>query len=146
MLLLHPITPHTVNVVITWNGRLGKSFLNQWYESSPKHPMDSNWRPLILRQSRPEETTYLLRFLHLKIRGKNHYIKEMDCSRHQKCFHLKMVQKKYIIYFRHAHPTQIITYKNYVCNDEDDNSLLSVIINLFCARASWFEQENNYCP
>ena len=91
--------------------KIGQKFLNQWCESSPKHPMDSNWRPLILRQSRAEETTYLLRFLHLKIRGKNHYIKEMDCSRHQKCFHLKMVQKKYIIYFSHALPTQIITPK-----------------------------------
>ena len=98
------------NVVITWNGkRLRGSFLNQWCESRVKHPMDSYWRPLILHQSQLSKTTYLLHFLHLKIRGKNHYIKEMDCSRHENCFHLKMVQKKYIIHVRHAHVTQIIT-------------------------------------
>ena len=142
----HPIiNAYYLNVVITWNRRLSKSFLSQWCESTAKHPMDSCWRPLILHQSRPTKTTYLLHFLHLKIRGKNHYIKEMDCSRHENCFHLKMVQKKYIIYFRHAHPTQIITHKNYVCNDEDDNSLLSVIIHLFCARMHHIEQENNHC-
>ena len=108
----HPIiNAYYLNVVITWNRRLSKSFLNQWCESTVKHPMDSCWRPLILHQSRSSKTTYLLHFLHLKIRGKNHYIKEMDCSRHENCFHLKMVQKKYIIYFRHAHPTQIITHK-----------------------------------
>ena len=117
MLSKHPIiNAYYLNVVITWNQKIEvKEVFNQWCESSSKHPMDPYWRPLILHQSWPTKTTYLLHFLHLKIRGKNHYIKEMDCSRHENCFHLKMVQKKYIIYFWHAHPTQIITCKTLLC-------------------------------
>ena len=140
----HPITAYYPNVVITWNSRLSKSFVNQWCESMTKHPMDSYWRPLILHQSQPTKTTYLLHFLHLKIRGKNHYIKEMDCSRHENCFHLKMAQKKYIIYFRHALPTQIITYKTSVVMMK--TIIVSYLLSSICfARARHVEQETNCC-